>query len=52
MLLLSRWDWNAGYLCSLELCLVDLRQDRNHCSLDDLVFQSGHAERPLSAVRL
>ena len=35
-----------------ELRLVDRRQDRHHCCLDDLIFQSGDAERPLSAIRL
>ena len=35
-----------------ELRLVDRRQDRHHRSLDDLVFQSRDAERPLPAVRL
>src|SRR5208337_5131363 len=35
-----------------ELRLVDRRQDRHHCRLDDLVLNGGDAERPLSAIRL
>ena len=35
-----------------EFRLVDRREDRNHCRLDDFVFQSSNAERPLFAIRL
>jgi hypothetical protein len=35
-----------------KLRFIDRCQDCNHCRLDDLVLQSGDAERPLSAIRL
>src|SRR5262249_20742331 len=35
-----------------KLRLVDRREDRNHRSLDDLVFQGRDAERPLFTIRL
>ena len=35
-----------------KLRFINRRQDCNHRRLDDLVFQSGDAERPLSAIRL
>jgi hypothetical protein len=35
-----------------KLRFIDRCQDCKHCRLDDLVLQSGDAERPLSAIRL
>ena len=44
--------WSEPVAEPQKLRLIDRREDRNHRSLDDLVFQGRDAERPLFAIRL